>query len=69
MKNNKKLKKHGKKLLFITFIYVFVFVSILAPFITIEGANRTLGYILLGVLSFIYLLILVVCLWDWLKED
>lgn len=67
MSKQKKLSKNSKRVIFISFIYLFVMVSFLSPFIAIEGSNLTLAIIIAGILTFIYLLILLVYLWDWLK--
>ena len=63
MKNNFK-----KKIIFLTFIFLFVSIAFLTPFIAIEGASKTLGFIIVGILTFIYLFILIAWLWDWYKS-
>ncbi len=34
----------------------------------VEGANKKIGYILLGIIIVVYLFILLVYFWDWFKE-
>lgn len=64
---NKKINKMVKKILFLTFMYLFILISLLSPFIVIEGANKVLGYILAGIITLIYLFILLILFWDWFK--
>ena len=66
--SNKKLSKTKKKIIFLSFIYLFILVSFLSPFIAIEGSNKTLGFIIAGLLTLAYLFILLVFLWDWIKS-
>lgn len=66
--SNKKLSKTKKKIIILSFIYLFILVSFLSPFIAIEGSNKTLGFIIAGILTLAYLLILLVFLWDWIKS-
>lgn len=54
--NEKVLKK---QIIFLTFVYVFIAISVLSPFITIEGANKIFGYILLGIMTVGYLVLLI----------
>ena len=65
---NKKLSKTKKKIIFLSFTYLFILVSFLSPFIAIEGSNKTLGFIIAGILTLAYLFILLVFLWDWIKS-
>lgn len=74
MSNNKKnigryFKKGtlGFKILFLSLIFVFLSVSVFSPFMLIDGANKTLGIVLLCIIVFVYLLILINYVWDWLK--
>ena len=70
-KNLQKYFKRGKlgwKLLWLTFIFSMLFVSIFAPFMLIESANKTLGIVLLSALGFIYIFLIFILIWDWLKE-
>lgn len=57
-----------RKILFLTFIYLFVVITFLTPFISIDGASKILGYIIVGVLTFIYLLILIKMIYDCRKK-
>lgn len=66
--SNKKLSKTKKKIIILSFIYLFILVSFLSPFIAIEGSNKTLGFIIAGLLTLAYLFILLVFLWDWIKS-
>lgn len=66
--SNKKLSKTKKKIIILSFIYLFILVSFLSPFIAIEGSNKTLGFIIAGILTLAYLFILLVFLWDWIKS-
>lgn len=66
--SNKKLSKTKKKIIILSFIYLFILVSFLSPFIAIEGSNKTLGFIIAGILTLVYLFILLVFLWDWIKS-
>lgn len=61
-------KPTKKKIIFVTFIYIFVSISFLAPFIAIEGASKSLGFIIVGILTLAYLLFLLACFWDWYKN-
>ena len=73
-KSKKKIKDYfrrgtlGFKILFLTFIFVFLIVAILSPFILIEGSNKILAIILVVVVSSIYVIMLLIYIWDWLKE-
>lgn len=60
--------KLGWKIIWLTLIFLVLFVSIFSPFMLIEGANKTLGIILLVILGFIYIFVLLIFLWDWLKS-
>lgn len=64
----RKLSKTAKKITYLSFIYLFLIVSFLSPFIAIEGANKVLGFIIAGIITLIYLLVLIIFLWDWLKQ-
>lgn len=64
----RKLSKTTKKITYLSFIYLFLIVSFLSPFIAIEGANKVLGFIIAGIITLIYLLVLIIFLWDWLKQ-
>ncbi len=55
--NEKVLKK---QIIFLTFVYVFISISVLSPFMTVEGANKIIGYILLGILTIGYLVLLII---------
>ena len=66
--SNKKLSKTKKKIIILSFIYLLILVSFLSPFIAIEGSNKTLGFIIAGLLTLAYLFILLVFLWDWIKS-
>ncbi|MGI6675569.1 MAG: hypothetical protein ACOX26_03765 [Bacilli bacterium] len=74
-KNKKKIRDYfrrgtlGFKILFLTLIFVFLVVAILSPFILIEGSSRVLATILVVVVSSIYVLIILIYIWDWLKEN
>lgn len=57
-----------KKIILATFIYIFASISFLAPFIAIEGSSKTLGFIVVGILTLAYLLFLLACFWDWYKD-
>ena len=61
--------KLGWRILWLTFIFFLLFASIFAPFMLYENANRTLGLILLCVLGLVYLFIILIFVWDWLKEQ
>lgn len=63
-----KLSKTKKKVLILSFIYIFVIISFLSPFIAIEGSNKTLGFVIAGIITLLYLFTLLVFLWDWMKE-
>mgnify|MGYP004651717701 FL=1 len=65
MKKKNSLKK---KVLLLTFIFLFITISVLSPFMLVEGANKKIGYILLGIIIVVYLFILLVYFWDWFKE-
>lgn len=56
-----------KKIMLISFIYLFVLITFLSPFITIEGSNKMLGYIIASILTLFYLLIMLIFLWNWIK--
>lgn len=62
-----KLSKTKKKVLVLSFIYIFVIISFLSPFISIEGSNKTLGFVIAGIITLLYLFTLLVFLWDWIK--
>lgn len=64
----KKLSKTVKKVIYLSFIYLLIMVSFLSPFIAIEGSNKVLAFIIAGIITLIYLLVLLVFVWDWLKE-
>lgn len=64
----KRISKTAKKIIYLSFIYLFIIVSFLSPFIAIEGSNKVLGFIIVGILTLVYLLVLLVFVWDWLKE-
>lgn len=64
----KKLSNSVKKIIYLSFIYLLIIVSFLSPFIAIEGSNKVLAFIIAGILTLIYLLVLLVFVWDWLKE-
>lgn len=64
----KKLSNPVKKIIYLSFIYLLIIVSFLSPFIAIEGSNKVLAFIIAGILTLIYLLVLLVFVWDWLKE-
>ena len=67
MSKKNKLSKTSKKVIFLTFIYLFILIAFLSPFIAIEGSNKTLGLIVAGIITLIYLLTLLVILRDWMK--
>lgn len=54
---NKKILK--RQIIFLTFVYIFIAISVLSPFMTIEGSNKVFGYILLGILTIGYLVLLI----------
>ena len=56
------------KVLFTTFVFAFIFVCLFSPFMLIEGANRTLGFVLFGILIFVYLFTIFLLFWDWFKK-
>ena len=58
----------GYRIFLLTLIFAILFVSIFSPFMLVEGSNRTLGFILLGILAFIYVFILLIYIWDYLKN-
>ena len=60
--------KTRKKIILVTFIYVFMIISFLAPFIATEGANKTIGFVIVGIITIAYLLFLLTVFWDWYKE-
>jgi len=60
--------KLGWKIIWSTLIFLILFVSIFSPFMLVEGANKTLGIVLLCILGFVYAIILLIFIWDWLKE-
>ena len=60
-------EKTKKKIILVTFIYVFATISFLAPFIAIEGANKTIGFVIIGIFTMSYLLFLLAIFWDWYK--
>lgn len=70
----KKIKKFFKKgeigyrLLILTIVYIITSLAFLTPFMTIEGANITLGIIITVVLSAIYITIVLFTIWDKIKN-
>lgn len=57
-----------RKILFLTFIYIFASITFLTPFISIDGASKALGFIIIGVLTFIYLFILIKMIYDYRRN-
>ena len=57
----------GFKIVWLSIVYVFLFVALLSPFILIEGASKVLAIILLSVLTVAYVFILLLYIWDWIK--
>lgn len=58
----------GYRLSILTIVYVILAISFLTPFMTIEGANTTLGIIIVIVLSTIYVFIVLLAIWDEIKK-
>ena len=63
MKNNILMK-----IIFLIIIYLITFTSVLAPFMTIEGANKLIGIVLVIVLSYAFLFILACLIYKHLKS-
>ena len=55
------------KIILLIVIYIVAFTSVLAPFMTIEGANKLLGIVLVIVLSYAFLFILACLIYKHLK--
>lgn len=69
-KTNKKLFRHGStsyKILILTGVFLFVIISFLSPFMLVEDSNKTLALIISICLFVVYLLILLIFIWDHIK--
>lgn len=64
----KKKKTLVKRLVYLTFVFLFIGTCVFAPFMTIEGASQTLGFILLGIIILSYVVIFIINICDWLKK-
>lgn len=65
----KKKKTLVKRLVYLTFVFLFIAICVFAPFMTIEGASKTLGFILLGVIIASYVVIFIINIYDWMKKN
>ena len=71
---NKKFKESfkrgrlGYRILITTFIYLFLLVAELSPFILIKDSNKVLAIILVSITTVAYIFIILVYIWDVIKE-
>lgn len=67
---NKGLFKRGKlgyRILIISFVFIFILIAELSPFIFLKDANMVLAIILVSITAAAYILIILLLIWDHLK--
>ena len=72
--SKKKISKYfkrgaiGYRLSILTVAFIILLLSFLTPFMTIEGANKTIGIIIVIVLSVVYVFLIMLYIWDYMKK-
>lgn len=70
MANKRKLFKRGStsfRILIISFIYVFLLISFLAPILLVKDYSKVFAIIVVAVISVAYIFAVLMIIWDYIK--